>query len=157
VSRKPANVAIANKNVVDDGKFLRKRQFRNENFKESNAHVPRPRVQPSFVSSIMTVSILEHISIPDVPLLSSSAGHHGETTMTPPDLLVSSPYEGLEHHLNLSSVSENSEQLALALAHLRPTTVQYPSQPYATSFNWQEVVSFLPSDYSGRILCLLLY
>jgi len=65
------------------------------------------------------------------------------------DLLVSSPYATSEHHLNLSSLPKSSQQLARALQAFKPITVDYPSQPYAESFNWQEVIDRLPSDFSG--------
>jgi len=72
-----------------------------------------------------------------------------KTTMLDSNILVSSPYKGQEHHLDLSSVSENSKWLGLALQDLHPTTDDYPSQPYAESFNWQQVVDTLPPDFSG--------
>jgi hypothetical protein len=64
-------------------------------------------------------------------------------------LFISSPYVGDEHQLNLSSVSEASHQLAVALSSLQPVTNDYPSQPYTTSFNWQEVIDKLPPDFTG--------
>ena len=66
-------------------------------------------------------------------------------------LLITSPYPSPEHHLDLSSVPETSQQLALALEILRPVTEEYPSQPYSTSFNWQEVVDRLPADFTGNL------
>ena len=68
------------------------------------------------------------------------------------ELLVSSPYDGFEHHLNLKSVSETSRQLALALQHLQPILEDYPSQSYVDSFNWQQVIDLLPSNFSGLLL-----
>jgi|SRR5271156_2716544 len=68
------------------------------------------------------------------------------------ELLVSSPYSGEEHHLDLSSVDERSRQIALALQNLRPTTNSYPSDPYSASFNWQEIVDLLPTDFEGTSL-----
>jgi hypothetical protein len=65
------------------------------------------------------------------------------------ELLVSSPYSGEEHHLDLSTVDERSRQLALALQNLHPTTKNYPSDPYSTSFNWQQIVDHLPADFEG--------
>jgi hypothetical protein len=67
-------------------------------------------------------------------------------------LFVSSPYTSWEHHLDLSSAPETSRQLALALLDLRPITKDYPSQPYSESFNWQEAIDRLPSDFSGPTL-----
>lgn len=64
-------------------------------------------------------------------------------------LFVSSPYKGLEHQLDLTSVPEASKQLALALDKLQPVTDEYPSQPYSESFNWQEITNSLPPDFSG--------
>ena len=65
------------------------------------------------------------------------------------ELLRSSPYKGLEHHLDLTSVIETSKQLALALQKLQPATNEYPSQSYSESFNWQEITNALPPDFSG--------
>src|SRR5579859_4848449 len=70
----------------------------------------------------------------------------------PTQPFVSSPYLSDEHHLDLSSVTEASQQLAVALSSLRPVLDDYPSQPYSTSFNWQEIVDQLPSDFTGTIL-----
>lgn len=66
-------------------------------------------------------------------------------------LLVSSPYSTSEHHLDLSTVPETSQQLALALRSFKPITNDYPSAPYADSFNWQEIISNLPSDFEGTL------
>jgi hypothetical protein len=65
------------------------------------------------------------------------------------EILVSSPYKGLEHHLDLTSVPETSRQLALALQNLRAVTNDYQTEPYPESFNWGEIVDSLPSDFSG--------
>jgi hypothetical protein len=65
------------------------------------------------------------------------------------DLLISSPYTTPEHHLELSSVPETSQQLALALQILRPIVKDYPTQSYSTSFNWQEIINLLPSNFTG--------
>jgi len=84
--------------------------------------------------------------------ISASFKQHGtEKTndMAPAEIVVSSPYLGDEHHLDLSSVPEPSQQLAKALSSLRPVTDDYPSQPYPTSFNWQEIIDQLPSDFAG--------
>ena len=67
------------------------------------------------------------------------------------DLLLSSPYNGLEHLLNMSVVSDPSRLLALALVHLRPTTTEYTFQPYDKSFNWQEIIDLLPPDFFGMV------
>ena len=64
-------------------------------------------------------------------------------------LFVSSPYNGSEHHLDLTSVPETSKQLALALHKLQAVTDEYPSQSYSKSFNWQEITNSLPPDFSG--------
>jgi hypothetical protein len=70
----------------------------------------------------------------------------------PTELLVSSPYRTAEHHLDLSSVPKTSRQLSLALQHFLPRVKDYHSQPYATSFNWQEVINILPADFTGPSL-----
>jgi hypothetical protein len=93
----------------------------------------------------MTVTIVapDHIS--------ASFKQYGtvKTNAMAPEVVVSSPYLGDEHHLDLSSVPEPSQQLAKALSSLRPVTNDYPSQPYPTSFNWQEIINQLPSDFVG--------
>jgi hypothetical protein len=66
------------------------------------------------------------------------------------DVLVSSPYAGLEHHLDLTTVDESSRQLALALRSLKPVTIEYPIKPYSESFNWQEIVDQLPPSFAGN-------
>jgi len=61
--------------------------------------------------------------------ISASFKQHGtEKTndMAPAEIVVSSPYLGDEHHLDLSSVPEPSQQLAKALSSLRPVT-DHPS------------------------------
>lgn len=68
-----------------------------------------------------------------------------------PQLLVSSPYTGDEHHLDVSSLPKSSQQVATALSSLRPVTDDYPSDPYSTSFNWQEVIDQLPSEFTGTL------
>lgn len=78
-----------------------------------------------------------------------AAAHLSETCHADPDLLVSSPYIGAEHHLDLTSVPKNSKQLAIALQTFRPLVENYPSEPYSESFNWQEVIDQLPLDFSG--------
>ena len=78
--------------------------------------------------------------------------HLGTKRKSNSELFVSSPYKGLEHHLDLTSVPETSKQLALALQKLRPVTDEYPSQPYSESFNWQEIMDSLPSEFSGTYL-----
>jgi hypothetical protein len=74
----------------------------------------------------------------------------GERSMS--KYLVSSPYPGLRHHLEIDSVDETSRKLAVALQHLRPIKDDYPSAPYEDSFNWQQVVDLLPSDFAGMPL-----
>jgi hypothetical protein len=68
---------------------------------------------------------------------------------TTSELFVSSPYLTSEHHLDLSSVPETSQQLARALQNLRPVTKNYQSKPYSTSFNWQEIIDLLPANFEG--------
>lgn len=68
-----------------------------------------------------------------------------------PQLLKSSPYAGDEHQLDLSTLPKPSQQLATALSSLRPVTDGYPSHPYSTSFNWQEVMDQLPSEFTGTL------
>jgi hypothetical protein len=70
----------------------------------------------------------------------------GETTS---ELFISSPYPTSEHHLDLSTVPETSQQLARALQILRPVTKDYQSKPYSTSFNWQEIINLLPANFEG--------
>ena len=79
-------------------------------------------------------------------------GHLGTKEMSNDKLFVSSPYKGLEHHLDLTSIPETSKQVALALEKLQPVTTEYPSQLYSESFNWQEITDSLPSDFSGTHL-----
>ena len=85
----------------------------------------------------------------DVPLISSLENQTGKNMAGQSELFVSSPYSGEEHHLDLSSVDERSRELAVALHGFHPTTNNYPSDPYATSFNWQEIVDRLPTDFEG--------
>ena len=66
------------------------------------------------------------------------------------EILITSPYSGHEHHLDLTSVDESSKQLALALQTLKPTTNEYPAQHYAGSFNWQEIVDQLSPSFAGN-------
>ena len=67
------------------------------------------------------------------------------------EILVSSPYKGLEHYLDLTSVPATSRQLALVLQNLRPVANDYQTEPYSESFNWREIVDSLPSDFSGTL------
>lgn len=98
-------------------------------------------------------------------IVSSSSSYNGPWTVSSKDqylslhqemkeggVLVSSPYDTVEHHLELSSVPETSQQLALALTSFRPVTNEYPSRPYVDSFNWKEVINQLPPDFSGTLL-----
>jgi len=66
------------------------------------------------------------------------------------EILITSPYSGQEHHLDLTSVDESSKQLALALQSLKPTTNEYPTQDYAESFNWQEIINQLSPSFAGN-------
>jgi hypothetical protein len=112
-----------------------------------------PKVQPCFQKLIrpvaMAVSILQPVSTSEYSLPSRNRDDYQAEKMTSSNILVSSPYSSSEHHLDLSSVSETSQQLALALEILHPVTEEYPSQPYSTSFNWQEIVDRLPNDFIG--------
>ena len=74
--------------------------------------------------------------------------HHGEKSEAS-KLFVSSPYNGVEHHLDLKSVPETARKLALALANLKPAMADYPSHAYVDIFNWQQVIDTLPSAFSG--------
>lgn len=74
------------------------------------------------------------------------------TSNMSPQRFVSSPYLSDEHHLDLSSVTKASQQLAVALSSLRPIADDYPSQPYPTSFNWQEIIDQLPSEFTGTLM-----
>jgi hypothetical protein len=65
------------------------------------------------------------------------------------EILVSSPYASREHHIDLTTVDESSRQLALVLQSLKPITIEYPTKPYAESFNWQEIVDQLPPSFTG--------
>jgi hypothetical protein len=117
-------------------------------FKGPMAHVAQVR-QPSFQWTVaMAISILQPLSTSDYSLPSRNIDEHQQEKMSS-ELLVTSPYPSPEHHLDLSSVPETSQQLALALEILRHVTEEYPSQPYSTSFNWQEVVDRLPADFTG--------
>lgn len=78
-----------------------------------------------------------------------SGGSGEEKGMGCSEMVVSSPYAGVQHQLDLTSVPETSQQLALALDKLRPATNDYPTKPYAESFNWQEVVDKLPASFAG--------
>ena len=119
-------------------------------FKGPMAHVAQVR-QPSFQWTIaMAVSVLQPLSTSDYSLPSRNIDEYQQEKMSS-KLLITSPYASPEHHLDLSSVPETSQQLALALEILRPVTEEYPSQPYSTSFNWQEVVDRLPADFTGNL------
>jgi hypothetical protein len=65
------------------------------------------------------------------------------------EVLVSSPYAGREHHLDLTTVDDSSRQLALALRSLKPITIEYPIKAYSESFNWQEIVDQVPPSFTG--------
>lgn len=69
--------------------------------------------------------------------------------MVDSELFVSSPYKGSEHHLDLKSVDETSRLLAVALQNLRPIANDYQTEPYSESFNWQEIINILPSNFQG--------
>lgn len=97
----------------------------------------------------MAVSILQPVSTSEYSPPSRNRDDYEAEKMTSSNILVSSPYSSSEHHLDLSSVPETSQQLALALEILRPVTEEYPSQPYSASFNWQEIVDRLPNDFTG--------
>jgi hypothetical protein len=101
----------------------------------------------------MTVSILPHTYISELPasrLKDMAPSFEGTLKKSESSkLLVSSPYPGVTHQLDLSSVDETSRTLALALQQWRPIKDDYPSQSYVESFNWQEVIDLLPSDFSG--------
>jgi hypothetical protein len=99
----------------------------------------------------MAVSVLQPLSTSDYSLPSLNIDEYQQEKMSS-KLLITSPYPSPEHHLDLSSVPETSQQLALALEILRPVTEEYPSQPYSTSFNWQEVVDRLPADFTGTFV-----
>ena len=58
-------------------------------------------------------------------------------------LLVASPYLEREHLLDLDTVDEESGLLAEALMLMRNTREDYPTAPYAESFNWDEIMSEL--------------
>ena len=94
--------------------------------------------------------------IPEPPQLSTSIDKSA-IEMDDSDILVSSPYAGLEHHLDLKTVSEESRQLALALQQLRPVVDDYPTTPYIDIFNWQQVVDILPSSFSGFLPLHIIY
>jgi hypothetical protein len=102
-----------------------------------------------FRSLPMSVLVQQPVSIPQASKLSTSIDKSARK-MEKPDLVVSSPYTGLEHHLDLKSVPETSRQLALALQRLRPIVQDYPSKAYVDSFNWREIINFLPSSFSGN-------
>ena len=96
------------------------------------------------------------VSIPQASKLSTSIDKSARK-MEKPQLIVSSPYTGVEHHLDLKSVPETSRQLALALQGLRPIVEDYHSKAYVDSFNWQEIINFLPSSFSGNFPPLFPY
>ena len=105
-----------------------------------------------FLPMEMTISLSHPLYTHEFPRRLSgtmTTNHPNEKRNTDSDLFVSSPYAGTEHHLDLMSVPETSRQLAIALQILQPTADDYPSQPYSVSFNWQQVVNQLPSDFSG--------
>src|SRR5437773_8260675 len=96
----------------------------------------------------MTILCIESSLFESPPLLQSME-YTKTKRMRSSELLVSSPYKGVEHHLDLTSVSEMSRQLAIALQILQPVTNDYPSNPYSASFNWREIINLLSSDFSG--------
>ncbi|BFZ65436.1 hypothetical protein YB2330_006604 [Saitoella coloradoensis] len=69
----------------------------------------------------------------------------------PPNLLQSSPYPSEPHLLNMSTLDQDAQDLALALQNLRPLSKAYATTAYADAFNWDEIISSLPpiSSLSG--------
>lgn len=96
----------------------------------------------------MSVLVHQRGYISDHSKLSTSIDN-STLEMNDSEILVSSPYTGHEHHLDLKSVSETSRQLALALQRLQPIIDDYPASSYVSSFNWKQVVDLLPSSFSG--------
>ncbi|KAL8947837.1 MAG: hypothetical protein Q9222_005922 [Ikaeria aurantiellina] len=59
------------------------------------------------------------------------------------DLLVASPYTNRLHLLDLTTLTRSQTLLAKALTNLTPTTHQYATLPYISSFNWDTVFNAL--------------
>jgi len=71
---------------------------------------------------------------PDVSLPSSiPRSHH----------LISSPYNDVEHLLDLRTLDTQCRLLSQALTFLKPIRQDYSIADYRASFNWQEVLSVL--------------
>lgn len=104
-----------------------------------------------YPNATMTSSALHTLCSPESSRLSQAIKGIVSKTVMASELFVSSPYDGPEHHLDLTSVPETSKQLAIALQNLRPISDDYPSQPYDVSFNWQEIVGLLSSEFSGAL------
>jgi len=98
--------------------------------------------------------VQQPVFVPQASKLSTSIDKSARK-MEKPEVIVSSPYTGVEHHLDLKSVPETSRQLALALQGLRPIVEDYHSKAYVDSFNWQQVINHLPSSFSGTLPIVL--
>ncbi|KAL8715285.1 MAG: hypothetical protein Q9220_001243 [cf. Caloplaca sp. 1 TL-2023] len=59
------------------------------------------------------------------------------------DLLVASPYTSRAHLLDLATLTQSQALLAKALTSLTPSTHQYATLPYTSSFNWDTVFNSL--------------
>jgi hypothetical protein len=57
--------------------------------------------------------------------------------------LIISPYNSSLHLLNLQTLDPANSLLAQALTILRPVRADYATAPYADSFNWDHVFTFL--------------
>lgn len=57
--------------------------------------------------------------------------------------LITSPYLGAAHQLDLLSLDLQNQLLALALQALSPATGNYATQPYSDAFNWNHVMEIL--------------
>lgn len=57
--------------------------------------------------------------------------------------LVVSPYEEREHLLNLETLDEENQLLALALTKMKCLREDYATAPYVDTFNWGDIIETL--------------
>ncbi|KAJ5243138.1 uncharacterized protein N7469_001465 [Penicillium citrinum] len=68
-----------------------------------------------------------------------------ESTSNTDTRLISSPYNGVAHLLDLETLDIQSRILALALASFRSVREDYATAPYIENFNWDEVFDLVKS------------
>lgn len=65
------------------------------------------------------------------------------STVSKPELLISSPYNRPEHLLDLTTLDTQNRLLSLALAVLKPIRTDYAIADYLETFNWPEILRML--------------